>query len=94
MRATDPSSAMTEDFIDSVIDRWRGATMSKQNALDGAAGLRIAGARRVLDACRPAGALDRAAADDSAAGRVRAAPVPPAAPPASRRGSTRTASAC
>ena len=35
--STDPSSAMTEDFIDSIIDRWRGATMSKQNVLDGAA---------------------------------------------------------
>ncbi len=34
--STDPSSAMTEDFIDSIIDRWRGATMSKQNVLDGA----------------------------------------------------------
>jgi DNA helicase HerA-like ATPase len=35
--STDPSTAMTEDFIDSIIDRWRGATMSKQNVLDGAA---------------------------------------------------------
>jgi DNA helicase HerA-like ATPase len=35
--STDPSSAMTEDFIDSIIDRWRGATMSKQNVLDGSA---------------------------------------------------------
>jgi len=35
--STDPSSQMTEDFIDSIIDRWRGATMSKQNVLDGAA---------------------------------------------------------
>ena len=35
--STDPSTAMTEDFIDSIIDRWRGATMSKQNVLDGGA---------------------------------------------------------
>jgi len=35
--STDPSSQMTEDFIDSIIDRWRGATMSKQNVLDGGA---------------------------------------------------------
>jgi hypothetical protein len=35
--STDPSSAMTEDFIDQIIDRWRGATMSKQNVLDGSA---------------------------------------------------------
>jgi hypothetical protein len=34
--STDPSSAMTEDFIDTIIDRWRGATMSlKHSALDG-----------------------------------------------------------
>jgi hypothetical protein len=37
--STDPSSAMTEDFIDTIIDRWRGATMSKQTALDGSADL-------------------------------------------------------
>ena len=30
---------MTEDFIDTIIDRWRGATMSKQTALDGSADL-------------------------------------------------------
>jgi DNA helicase HerA-like ATPase len=35
--STDPSSSLTEDFIDTIIDRWRGATMSKQNALDGGA---------------------------------------------------------
>jgi hypothetical protein len=34
--STDPSSTMTEDFIDTIIDRWRGATMShKQTGLDG-----------------------------------------------------------
>jgi hypothetical protein len=34
--STDPSSTMTEDFIDAIIDRWRGATMShKQTGLDG-----------------------------------------------------------
>src|SRR5438105_7986355 len=34
--STDPSSTMTQDFIDTIIDRWRGATMSlKQNTLDG-----------------------------------------------------------
>ena len=59
-------------------------------------GFRIAGARRVLHP-RPAGALDRAAADDSGAAacssgaphrrRRRRRPQP-------RRGSTRTASAC
>jgi uncharacterized protein len=32
--STDPSSAMTEDFIDSIIDRWRGATMAKPSSLD------------------------------------------------------------
>jgi hypothetical protein len=37
--STDPSSQMTEDFIDTIIDRWRGATMSKQTALDGSADL-------------------------------------------------------
>jgi hypothetical protein len=34
--STESSSAMSEDFIDMIIDRWRGATMStKQNGLDG-----------------------------------------------------------
>jgi hypothetical protein len=33
--STDPASSMTEDFIDTIIDRWRGATMSKQSGLDG-----------------------------------------------------------
>jgi len=34
--STDPSSTMSEDFIDTIIDRWRGATMShKQSGLDG-----------------------------------------------------------
>jgi len=33
--STDPSSTMTEDFIDTIIDRWRGATMSKQDGLSG-----------------------------------------------------------
>ena len=32
--STDPSSALTEDFIDTIVDRWRGATMSKANSLD------------------------------------------------------------
>jgi hypothetical protein len=32
---TDPSSGASQDFIDTIIDRWRGATMSKQNGLDG-----------------------------------------------------------
>src|SRR5436305_12425676 len=36
--STDPSSAMTQDFIDTIIDRWRGATMSlKQSGIDGGA---------------------------------------------------------
>jgi hypothetical protein len=30
---------LTEDFIDTIVDRWRGATMSKQNSLDGSADL-------------------------------------------------------
>src|SRR3954449_5528477 len=34
--STDPSSTMTQDFIDTIIDRWRGATMSlKHTGLDG-----------------------------------------------------------
>src|SRR6266850_132209 len=33
---TDSSRGATEDFIDTIIDRWRGATMSKQNGIDGA----------------------------------------------------------
>jgi hypothetical protein len=34
--STESSSAMSEDFIDMIIDRWRGATMStKQNGLEG-----------------------------------------------------------
>jgi DNA helicase HerA-like ATPase len=37
--STDPTAAMTEDFIDTIIDRWRGATMAKQNSLDGGADL-------------------------------------------------------
>jgi hypothetical protein len=37
--STDAVSPMTEDFIDTIIDRWRGATMSKQTALDGSADL-------------------------------------------------------
>src|SRR6185369_10930587 len=40
--STDPSSAMTEDFIDTIIDRWRGATMSlKQNSLDAGADFEV-----------------------------------------------------
>ena len=35
--STDPSSALTEDFIDSIVSRWRGATMSKSSGLDGGA---------------------------------------------------------
>jgi hypothetical protein len=36
--STDPSSSMTEDFIDTIIDRWRGATMSlKSSSLDSGA---------------------------------------------------------
>src|SRR5437588_3826065 len=34
--STDAAAGASEDFIDTIIDRWRGATMSlKQNALDG-----------------------------------------------------------
>jgi DNA helicase HerA-like ATPase len=33
--SSDPAGSMTEDFIDTIIDRWRGATMSKQSGLDG-----------------------------------------------------------
>jgi hypothetical protein len=34
--STDSSGAMSEDFIDTIIDRWRGATMStKQNGIEG-----------------------------------------------------------
>src|ERR1700742_1093969 len=32
--STDASSGATEDFIDTIIDRWRGATMSKGNGLE------------------------------------------------------------
>ena len=33
--STDPTSTVNEDFIDTIIDRWRGATMSlKQNGLE------------------------------------------------------------
>jgi len=32
---TDAGSGASQDFIDTIIDRWRGATMSKQNGLDG-----------------------------------------------------------
>ena len=47
--STDPSSTMTEDFIDTIIDRWRGATMShKQTGLDGGPDFDVDGARRVL----------------------------------------------
>jgi hypothetical protein len=31
----DSSSGANQDFIDTIIDRWRGATMSKNNGLDG-----------------------------------------------------------
>ncbi|MBV8837823.1 MAG: ATP-binding protein [Alphaproteobacteria bacterium] len=33
--ATDPSNAVTEDFIDSIVSRWRGASMSKMSGLEG-----------------------------------------------------------
>ena len=33
--STDPTSAINEDFIDTIIDRWRGATMSLKQGLDG-----------------------------------------------------------
>jgi len=33
--STDPSSALTEDFIDSIVNRWRGASMSKSGGLEG-----------------------------------------------------------
>jgi len=32
--ATDPSSALTEDFIDTIVNRWRGASMSKGGGLE------------------------------------------------------------
>jgi hypothetical protein len=32
--STDKESGASEDFIDTVIDRWRGATMSKNNGLE------------------------------------------------------------
>jgi DNA helicase HerA-like ATPase len=33
--STDPTTALNEDFIDTIIDRWRGATMSLKQGLDG-----------------------------------------------------------
>src|SRR3981189_1755738 len=33
--STDPTTAVNEDFIDTIIDRWRGATMSLKQGLDG-----------------------------------------------------------
>jgi DNA helicase HerA-like ATPase len=33
--STDPTAAVNEDFIDTIIDRWRGATMSLKQGLDG-----------------------------------------------------------
>jgi hypothetical protein len=33
--STDPTSALTEDFIDSIVSRWRGASMSKSGGLEG-----------------------------------------------------------
>jgi DNA helicase HerA-like ATPase len=33
--STDPTAAANEDFIDTIIDRWRGATMSLKQGLDG-----------------------------------------------------------
>jgi DNA helicase HerA-like ATPase len=36
--STDPSSMLTEDFIDTIVNRWRGSTMSKSGGLEGAGG--------------------------------------------------------
>src|SRR5262249_49108794 len=33
--STDPAAALNEDFIDTIVDRWRGATMSTKQGLDG-----------------------------------------------------------
>jgi hypothetical protein len=33
--STDSATALNEDFIDTIIDRWRGATMSLKQGLDG-----------------------------------------------------------
>jgi DNA helicase HerA-like ATPase len=33
--STDPTTALNEDFIDTIIDRWRGATMSLKQGLEG-----------------------------------------------------------
>ena len=70
--STDPSSQMTEDFIDTIIDRWRGATMSKQTALDGATDLESL-ARDEFSTLSPRRRRGPASADHSAP-RARAAP--------------------
>ena len=67
--STDHTAAPTEDFIDTIIDRWRGATMShKQTGLDAGADFEIARARRVLVVVsRTAGAERGAPAEHSGA---------------------------
>ena len=56
------AAATTEDFIDTIIDRWRGATMSKQNGLDGGADFEsLARDEFSTLSGRPAGALDAVA---------------------------------
>ena len=97
--STDPSSAMTEDFIDSIIDRWRGATMSKQNVLDGAPDFESLARDEFstlsvapqAPSIPPQPTIPAQPACSSGA-PCRRRPRRAARPP--RRGSTRTASAC
>ena len=71
---TDSSRGASEDFIDTIIDRWRGATMSSKGAIDGG-DFELDGARRVLDAVgHAAGTLGRTATDHSGAAGPTAAP--------------------
>ena len=76
--STDPSSQMTEDFIDAIIDRWRGATMSLKPALDGGADFEAL-ARDEFST------LAVAPQAPSLAPQPRVAPPPPPAPAAAPR---------
>ena len=78
---TDATRGASEDFIDTIIDRWRGATMSHKGALDTSGDFQFVGARRVLDTVGPAGPLDCAAAERSAAARRAAAARSGSLPP-------------
>jgi hypothetical protein len=77
--STDHSAAPTEDFIDTIIDRWRGATMSHKAGLDGGADFESL-AREEFSSLSVAPQAPSVAPQPSTPSHPNLAPQPAAAP--------------